>query len=225
MRGFRVLSQRGGFIFERSYRSCSTGCRDDFTWGRGGSGSEKASGKSLKKLRILLQDARGLFTAEKPIEWKEGNCHIRAWDEEGFDSAEGVEAPLRVLHTEERIKKREHKNNKWVEKEEVHQWWWATTLSSYSVSSRLLWEIAHKRWEIENNLFRTLSTHWSLNHCFKHEPTALLTLFISFVLLQSFYWRNLKAERRGTLTIIALAEELYVGLVLMDLKIPWLNSG
>ena len=69
-------------------------------------------------------------------------------------------------------------------------------------------------------------THWSLDHCFKHEPTAILnfvlTLFIAFVLLQSFYYGNLKPERRAHLALIGLAMELYLGVVTMATCVSWI---
>jgi hypothetical protein len=176
--------------------------------------------------RVLFQDAQGVFSLMKPKRWNEGRCQIRAWDAEGFTTAEGVEVPLRVLHTEETVTQRQRHHHHWIEKTEVHHWWWVTTLPLSDVSTDLLWRIAHRRWEIENNLFHTLATHWSLDHCFKHEPTAILnfvlTLFIAFVLVQSFYYGNLKPQRRLHLTLIGLALELSLGLVLMALPAPWL---
>lgn len=70
----------------------------------------------------------------------------------------------------------------------------------------LLWRAAHSRWDIENDDFNALGMHWALNHCSKHDPQAILnfvlTLFVVFVLLQSFYRRNLKPARR----VFGLAE-------------------
>jgi hypothetical protein len=71
--------------------------------------------------------------------------------------------------------------------------------------------------DIENKNFNSLGRHWALNHCFKHEPTAIvnfiLTLFIAFVLVQSFYRRNLKPQVRALFgTLVAIADELYVSL-------------
>ena len=177
--------------------------------------------------RVLLQDAQGVFSLMKPNVWKEDHCQIRAWDAEGFTTAEGIEAPLRVLHTEETVTQRHRQKRQWIEKTEVHHWWWVTTLPISQVSTDLLWRIAHQRWEIENDLFNTLATHWSLDHCFKHEPTAILnfvlTLFIAFVLVQSFYYGNLKPQRRLHLTLIGLANELHLGLVTMDVFAPWVS--
>lgn len=179
--------------------------------------------------RALLQDAQGLFSQMKPQIWKEPGQRIQAWDVEGFTSAEGVPVPLRVLHTQETITKRHRQDNRWVEKVETHSWWWVTTLSVSQMPTHRFWKIGHRRWEIENDLFHTLVTYWSLDHCFKHEPLAItnfvLTLFITFVLLQSFYLGNLKPQCRAHLTLIGVSQELYLGLASLDAPAPWLKRG
>lgn len=176
--------------------------------------------------RALFQDAQGVFSMMAPKVWKEGNSLIRAWDAEGFSTAEGIEVPLRVLRTEETVTKRQRQKHQWIQKTEIHDWCWATTLPESRLGTNLFCSIAHKRWEIENDLFHTLATYWSLDHCFKHQPTAILnfvlTLFIAFMLLQSFYYGNLKSQRRIRLTLIGLATELHLGIVVMDTPAPWI---
>jgi hypothetical protein len=179
--------------------------------------------------RALFQDAQGVFSLTAPQVWQEPNQTIRAWDAEGFTSAEGIKVPLRVLRTQELITRRHRRGRGWIQEQQIHHWEWVTTLPAARLSSRLLWQIGHGRWEIENDLFHTLATHWSLDHCFRHEPTAIvnfiLTLFIAFVLLQSFYRGNLKPQRRVHLTLIGLAAELAFGLASMDGPAPWLSRG
>jgi len=179
--------------------------------------------------RVLFQDAQGVFSLTAPRVWEEPNQKIRAWDADGFSSVEGVQAPLRVLRTEEVITRRHRCGPGWVQEKETHHWEWVTTLPINRLSTRLLWQIGHGRWEIENNLFHTLATYWSLDHCFKHEPTAILnfilTLFIAFVLVQSFYLGNLKPQRRAYLALIGVAAELSFGLATMDAAAPWLKRG
>jgi hypothetical protein len=179
--------------------------------------------------RALLQDAQGLFAQMKPGLWDEPRRLIEVWDEEGFSSAEGVKARLRVLHAHETVTRRRRIAKQWLEDVEEHDWWWATTFRLSQLPSRQLWEAGHRRWDVENDAFNTLSTHWALDHCFKHEPTAItnfvLTLFIAFVLLQSFYLRNLKPPCRVRFTLIALANELHLGLILMTFRAPWLDRG
>ncbi len=179
--------------------------------------------------RVLFQDAQGVFALTTSQAWEEPNPKVQAWDAEGFTSAEGIEVPLRVLRTEELITRRHRQDHGWTLKKEIHHWAWVTTLPVARLSTRLLWRIGHARWEMEDDLFHTLATYWSLDHCFHHEPTAILnfilTLFIAFVLLQSFYLGNLKPQRRAHLTLIGLAFELAFGLAAMDGPAPWLKRG
>ena len=179
--------------------------------------------------RVLFRDAQGVFSFTAPQVWEEGNQKIQAWDAEGFTSAEGIEVPLRVLRTEEGITRRHRRGKGWVQEKEIHHWEWVTTLPPARLSTRLLWHIGHARWEVENDLFHTLTTYWSLDHCFRHEPTAILnfilTLFIAFVLLQSFYLGNLKPQRRAHFPFMAIAQELFFALALMDDPAPWLRRG
>jgi hypothetical protein len=179
--------------------------------------------------RVLFQDAIGVFSLTTPQIWEERNQRIQAWDAEGFASAEGIKAPLRVLRTEEIITRRRRDGKGWIQSKETHHWEWVTTLPGAQVSTHQLWQIGHGRWEIENDLFHTLATYWSLDHCFRHEPTAILnfilTLFIAFVLLQSFYLGNLKSQRRAHLTLIGVALELALSLATMDTLAPWFKGA
>lgn len=177
--------------------------------------------------RVLFQDAQGLFASMPPTIWRDGNTKVEAWDEEGFNTMEGVENPIRVLHTEETTIKRERIKGRWEQKTEHHNWWWATTIPKSQLPSRRLWTAGHARWDIENSGFNQLSAHWSLNHCFKHHPKAIinfvLTLFIAFALVQCFYKRNLKPQFRKPLSLIGLVPQLYLGLAEPGLKAPWVK--
>ena len=122
-----------------------------------------------------------------------------------------------MLHTLETERRRERIAGQWKESQQTSSWYWATTFSQRRLSARQLWRAGHWRWDIENGCFNSTSTHWGLDHVFKHEPTAIvnfvLTLFLAFVLLQCFWQRNLKSPLRDRLTLIGLAAELYLGLV------------
>jgi hypothetical protein len=167
--------------------------------------------------RLLLQDAEGLFSQKRPEGlWTEGRRTVQYWDDEGFTSCEGVAEPLRVLHTLETTRRRQRIAGQWKQSEETSSWYWATTFSRNQLPSREFWRAGHWRWDIENDCFNTTSTHWGLDHVFKHEPTAIvnfvLTLFLAFVLLQCFWRRNLKPPLRDCFTLIGLAAELYAAL-------------
>jgi hypothetical protein len=173
--------------------------------------------------RLLLQDAQQLFSQRTPDEWREGRRTVRYWDEEGFTSCEGVKAPLRVLHTEETLRRRAQIDRQ--EKEETSEWYWATTLSKNQLTTPQFWQAGHGRWDIENDCFNTLSTYLALDHCFRHRTIAIvnfvLTCFIAYVLLQCFWRGNLKpACRKLVGSLIGLSDELYRGLG-SSCRAPW----
>jgi len=94
------------------------------------------------------------------------------------------------------------------------------------MSTRLLWYIAHRRWEIETIYFTpgNLLVSRSLFQASPHgHPQFRSDPLIAFVLLQSFYYGNLKPQRRTHLTLIGLANELHLGLVTMDIPAPWVS--
>jgi hypothetical protein len=175
--------------------------------------------------RLLLQDAQGLFAQQLPQVWQDRRRTVQSWDAEGFTTCEGVQQPLRVVHTLETLHRRERIAGQWSEKEETSVWYWATTLTKRQLSTRRIWQAGHRRWDEENDCFNTLSMHWGLDHCFKHDPTAIvnfvLTLFLAYVLLQCFWQRNVKAPLRKKIgTLLSLAEELRRSLG-AEVQAPW----
>ena len=45
-------------------------------------------------------------------------------------------------------------------------------LDAYDV--RTIWQLGHRRWGIENELFNVLTQHYHLTHCPHHHPVAIL---------------------------------------------------
>lgn len=165
----------------------------------------------------LLEDAQGLFKSVPPkINRKDSLEEVLIWDEEGFKTRED-NLPLRIIYSQEKEFKTKQIAGKRVQITEEHHRFWATTLPQSDLGAESLRWAARRRWEIENNLFNVLSTHWSMDHCFRHHPTAILnfilTLFAAFTLLQSFYQRNLKEPFRNKLTLITLGDHLVAGLL------------
>ncbi len=164
----------------------------------------------------LIEDAQGLFGRMEPQHWDEDGRHIEAWDVEGFQT-QTVDVPLRVLHTIETYTEKVWENGRRVEKDVVCHWWWASTIPKTRLGTKQLWKLGHSRWQIENNIFNTLGQHWSLNHCYSHDPTAMinfvLMLFVAFTLTQCFFKRHLKPQMQAVFgTLIAMTNELYAGL-------------
>jgi len=177
----------------------------------------------------LIADARGLFSQAEPDIWHIDGRTIQVWDLDGF-TADTIDVPLRVLHAVETYTEKVEKYGQIVEREVTNSWWWATTIPKLRLTAKDLWKLGHSRWQIENNIFNTLSQHWSLNHCYKHDPAAIvnftLCLFIAFTLAQCFYKRNLKPQMRKIInSLIALANQLYAGLGVESAKGTPIHSG
>ena len=164
----------------------------------------------------LLEDARGLFDQTAPEVWRINDRTIQFWDAEDFKT-DTIDVPLRVVHTVETYTEKIIEDSRQIEREVTKSWWWATTIPRHRLSTKGVWKIGHSRWQIENNIFNSLGQQWALNHCYKHDPVAIvnfvLMLFIAFTLIQCFYKRNLKPQMRKIInSLIALANQLYAGL-------------
>jgi hypothetical protein len=178
----------------------------------------------------LLADAKAIFKdqAAHKVAEEEGRT-IRYWDVEGLRSGvAAIHHPLRVVHTEEHETKRQRIDRQWVQKTSDHSWYWATTIRQDIMPMRQIAQVGHGRWGIENECFNQLSAHWSLDHCFHHQPVAIinfvLTCLIAFVLVQIFYRLNLKPPMRERYALKALAGELFLALSAMaGGKAPWLD--
>jgi hypothetical protein len=178
----------------------------------------------------LLNDAKALLQGKPDLTREEDGRLIHYWDQEGFTSG-SIQTPIRVLHTEETQRKRERIARKWVESEPVSNWFWATDIPQSLIPSRQLCQAGHGRWGIENFVFNDLGEHWALDHCFHHNPAAILNfiliLFIAHILVTCFYRFNLKkAARRIFSTAISLAKQIFLGIISARAKdIPWRHAG
>jgi hypothetical protein len=154
----------------------------------------------------LIREADVLRGDVEPLCWKYKDRSVTAWDIEGFNEV-GVNKPLRVLYVEQRDSNGEL----------ISKCYWATTLTKLQITARGLFETGLSRWQIENEIFNVMDTHWGLDHCYCHNPRAIvnfiLMLFLTFTLLQCFYKRNLKPQQREIInTFIGLGNLLYAEL-------------
>jgi hypothetical protein len=162
-------------------------------------------------LRGTLRDVHLRIKRNKMLDQSAG------WWFAAVDGHEFFRQPQAVLRAVPDAQLRERIAGAWKERAQTSSWCWATTFPRRLLPTRSLWRAGHWRWHIENGCFNDLSTHWGLDHVFKHAPTAIvnfiLTLFLAFTLLQCFWQRNLKPPFRDRFTLIGLAAELYAALV------------
>lgn len=165
--------------------------------------------------RDLYGDATSLIETMTPTVLKEGDRRLECWDIEGFTSWPQVRYPVRVVRTLETrsVTRQLNKTREQLKSE----WMWVTTLSRKQASTRAVVRIGHSRWTIENQGFNELVNQWHADHVYKHEPTAILVLWLLAMLclnaFLAFYRRNLKPalRRSGSMLHFArlIASELY----------------
>jgi hypothetical protein len=176
----------------------------------------------------LLADARAVLAGEPDLVRQEKERLIRYWDQEAFTSGSAPE-PVRVLRTEEARLGRERIAGAWVAREQITNWFWATSIPQSLMPARQLAQAGHERWSIENRIFNTLGAHWGLDHCFHHDPAAILNfiliLLIAHTLVACFHQLNMKEPLRGRFTRIAVATQILLGLVAVGPRdIGWLKG-
>jgi hypothetical protein len=173
----------------------------------------------------LLEDARAVLAGEPDLVRQEKRRLIRYWDQEEFTSGAAGQ-PLRVVRTEEIWTPRERVAGKWVVREKTSNWFWGTTIPQDVMPARQIAQAGHERWSIENRIFNDMGAHWGLDHCFHHDPAAILNfiliMFIAHTLVACFHRLNMKEPVRGRFSLIAVATQLLLGIVALGARdIAW----
>ncbi len=179
----------------------------------------------------IIKDAEGLFKQREP-DYRRQDVKLKAasrvqydialWDEEDFTSWERVEGSLRC------IKVRETCRTINAAGEEVScdciETHLVTSCPQASVPAQVVWEIAHRRWDIENSGFHFLKHHFRLEHAYTYNPDgmqALLKLFaIAFNLFQLFWHRNLSCRAYRNGTMVAFMRVLMIGFAQLSVEYP-----
>lgn len=165
--------------------------------------------------RDLYQDAFGLFqlVAPKPGQFRSRDCQWQ--DVEDLRSWPQVQAPVRVVRSQERYSQRCQLTQQRMTLST--EWIWVTTLAAIQASTARVVQLGHQRWDIENYGFNEIVTHWNCDHVYRHQPNAivafLLTAFLAYNLFHAFLLLNLKPQPRHGKTEVfwarVIASELY----------------
>lgn len=164
----------------------------------------------------IIKDAEGLFQQRPPddsckaVRLREDSrtvYDIELWDEADLASWEQVAAPLRCIKVKE-TRRRFDKFGAEVSCEYI-QTHLVTSCPQATVPARVIWEIAHRRWDIENSGFRFLKNHFHLEHAYTYASQGidvLLKIFmIAFNLFTLFWHRNLSCRvyrEKGTMLAV-----------------------
>ena len=152
--------------------------------------------------RDLLVDARSLMAPKEndAVSHRTKTTTSQWWDIEGFTTWPQLGRPVRVVRSvETRTVKRQRTAKP---QSQTREWLWATSLPKKLASTRLVVQIGHGRWTIENDGFNQLVNEWHADHVYKHDLDAMVTLWLLVCLAYNLFsiWltRNVKGVlRRG----------------------------
>ena len=120
--------------------------------------------------------------------------------------------PMRVVMAEESWKENQQINGKKTVVSRQNHWRWLVDRSLDPYSAQIIHAMGHQRWGVENHAFNELTKYYSLTHCPRHEPVAIIVwlLFrvLGFNLFEFFARLNGKLWRQRRTTLSAIAKEL-----------------
>lgn len=156
----------------------------------------------------------GITPKGEPIPINHGVTYsVEIWDEEGFTSWDGVDRPLRCLKV---VETKITTCRGEVVKVEPTVYHIVTTAPKSIVNAAIVWQIMHRRWDIENSIFNDLKQNWGFDHCYTHDINGIQTMYalfcIVFNLMMLFAYRNLKDAPGRGVTLKELARQMLVGM-------------
>lgn len=171
----------------------------------------------LKQQRYeIYQEASSLSRTAKPQSWVWQGRQINVWEVKNLPFTEEGAGLLRVIIAHERWTQRQGEEA--MEKQCHWRWLADSQLDGYP--PKVIWEIGHQRWGIENHAFNELTQHYHLTHCPHHHPVGiiawLLFLILAFNLFELFARLNGKLWRQGRITLQEIARQLDRALEALD---------
>lgn len=161
--------------------------------------------------RLIFKDAEGLFQkgdGKKEDFWR-GKRRIEAWDLRGFEMRD-VKKKVRVI--------RYHETEAVQGKAKCRKMWLVTTLES--ADYKTLWEMMHKRWDIEENAFHQLKTYYHAKHCYCKDAveTVFNLMILSFNIRELYLYRRIRNFEKIRITRKSVSQKFRDDLLTEDVK-------
>jgi hypothetical protein len=174
----------------------------------------------LKQERMeVLQEARALSAAQKPgraLDDPTRNRQVKLWEVKDLDFSKSYGRKVRVVHAQERWVEQKVVGGKKTSQPQTSHWWWMASEGLQGYPSPVIYEGGHRRWGIENKAFNELTQFYHLEHCYHHEPVAmlaqLLILILGFVLFSAYAVLHSQQVRLGQVSLKELAHDLDLAL-------------
>jgi Transposase DDE domain len=187
----------------------------------------------LKQERMeVFQEARALSLGQKPalkFEDQARGRRVKLWEVKDLNFSESYGGKVRVVHSEEHWVEKKVVGGKKLSQPQLTHWWWMASAGLNDYGCQLVYEGGHRRWGIENKAFNELTQFYHLEHCYHHEPVAMLAqmliLLLGFVLFSAYALLHSQQVRLGQLTLKELAHDLDLALEEDCRWQLWFQSG
>jgi hypothetical protein len=187
----------------------------------------------LKQERMeVFQEARALSRTQKPgLEFYDQtrDRRVQLWEIKDLDFSKSYGRKVRVVHSQEQWVEKKVVGGKKTCQPQTSDWWWVASEGLQGYPSKVVYEGGHRRWGIENKAFNELTQFYHLEHCYHHEPVAMLAqmliLMLGFVLFSAYALLHSQQVRLGQVSLKELAHDLDLALE-ADLSWDlWFASG
>ena len=180
----------------------------------------------LKQERMeVFQEARQLSAGQKPDQQfhdKTRDRQVQLWKVEDLNFSQSYDRPVWVIHSQEKWTDKKVVGGKKTNQPNGSDWWWMLCQKLQGYPLEMAYQAGHRRWGIENKAFNELTQYYHLEHCYHHQPAAMLAqmliLMLGFVLFSAYAALHSQQVRLGQITMKALAHDLDLAL---EEALPW----
>lgn len=180
----------------------------------------------LKQERMeVFQEARQLSQGkEAAAQFHDEQRHrqVQLWEVHDLTFTEEYGRPVRVVHSLEQWTEKKMVGGKKASRPQDSNWWWMVCDKLKGYPLNVIYQAGHRRWGIENKGFNELTQSYHLEHCYHHEPVAmlaqLLILLLGFTLFNAYALLHSQQIRLEQLTLKALTQLLNLAL---EEDLPW----
>ena len=189
----------------------------------------------LKQERMeVFQEARALSAGQAPTEQFYDEVRqrdVKLWQVKDlhFSEGYGYDRKVSVVHGQEQWTETKITGGKKASQLQSSDWWWMASEQLRLYPPRVVYEGGHRRWGIENKAFNELTQFYHLEHCYHHEPVAMLAqmliLLLGFVLFSAYALLHSQQVRWGQVSLKELAHDLDLALEEALRWEVWFDSG
>lgn len=180
----------------------------------------------LKQERMeVFQEARLLSAGQAPEEEFHDEARdreVKLWRVRELSFSAEYRPKVSVVHSVEKWTEKKIVGGQKTSKPRTSDWWWVASGQLDLYSPKLTYVAGHRRWGIENHAFNMLTQYYHLEHCYHHEPVAMLAqmliLLLAFTLFTAYATFHSQKVRLEQIPLKELVEMLILAL---EADLPW----